>query len=117
MVADGRSLHGAKVGDSRLHLCRSASLQSLTRNHLLASVVFWLGKLTPEAASRPDAAMVMQALAGQAAIQAGLGIHPDTTKQREADGFGSACLALHIGVSIQPYPDGPETDVHWTVNR
>jgi len=117
VVADGRSLHGAKVGDSRLHLCRSASLQSLTRNHLLASVVFWLGKLTPEAASRPDAAMVMQALAGQPAIQPGQGIHPDTTKQRESDGFGSACLALNIGVSIQTCPDGPETDVHLTVNR
>src|SRR4030042_294970 len=43
LIADGRTLHIANVGDSRTYLCRDGAFQQLTRDHTFANVMGCLG--------------------------------------------------------------------------
>ncbi len=44
LIADGKTLHIANVGDSRVYLIRDGSLQQLTRDHTFANVMVWQGQ-------------------------------------------------------------------------
>jgi len=107
LIADGKTLHIANVGDSRIYLCREGSLLQLTRDHVFANVMVWLGKLTPEAAAaNPDAGKVMRALGVHAALQVDQGIYLDTTDYGEANRLGRAGIPLRTGDSILLCTDG-----------
>ncbi|HSR48302.1 MAG TPA: protein phosphatase 2C domain-containing protein, partial [Anaerolineales bacterium] len=107
MIVDGKTLHIANVGDSRIYLSRGGALQQLTRDHTFANVMVWLGKLTPEAAAaNPDADKVMRALGLQAALQVDQGIYLNTTDYGEANVFGRAGLPLQTGDSLLVCSDG-----------
>jgi serine/threonine protein phosphatase PrpC len=107
LIVDGKMLHIANVGDSRIYLCRSGSLQQLTRDHTFANVMVWLGKLTPEAAaSNPDADKLMRALGVKAALQVDQGAYLGTTDYGEANALGRAGLPLQTGDSVLLCSDG-----------
>ena len=107
LIADGRTLHIANVGDSRIYLCRDGTIQQLTRDHTFANVMVWLGKLTPEAAaSNPDADKVMRALGINAALQVDQGVYLGTTDYGEANLHGRAGFPLQSGDSVLLCSDG-----------
>ena len=107
LIADGRTLHIANVGDSRIYLCREGTFQQLTRDHTFANVMVWLGKLTPEAAaSNPDADKVMRALGIHPALQVDQGVYLGTTDYGEANFHGRAGFQLQTGDSILLCSDG-----------
>jgi protein phosphatase len=107
LIVDGKMLHIANVGDSRIYLCRAGSLQQLTRDHTFANVMVWLGKLTPEAAaSNPDAGKLMRALGVRAALQVDQGTYLSTTDYGEANVQGRAGLPLQTGDSVLLCSDG-----------
>lgn len=107
LIVDGRMLHVANVGDSRIYLNRGGALQQLTRDHTFANVMVWLGKLTPEAAaSNPDSDKVMRALGVNAALQVDQGVYLGTTDYGEANMHGRAGLPLQTGDSVLLCSDG-----------
>jgi protein phosphatase len=107
LIVDGKTLHIANVGDSRIYLCRGGSLLQLTRDHTFANVMVWLGKLSPQsAASNPDAGKVMRALGVHAAIQVDQGVYLRTTDYGEANAEGRAGIPLQTGDSILLCSDG-----------
>ncbi|MBM3122872.1 MAG: serine/threonine-protein phosphatase, partial [Chloroflexi bacterium] len=107
LIVDGKVLHVANVGDSRIYLSRGGALQQLTRDHTFANVMVWLGKLTPEAAaSNPDADKVMRALGVNAALQVDQGVYLSTTDYGEANVEGRAGFPLQVGDSILLCSDG-----------
>jgi serine/threonine protein phosphatase PrpC len=107
LIVDGKMLHVANVGDSRIYLCRNGSLLQLTRDHTFANVMVWLGKLTPEAAAaNPDADKVMRALGVNAALQVDQGVYLGTTDYGEANVQGRAGLPLQTGDSVLLCSDG-----------
>jgi serine/threonine protein phosphatase PrpC len=107
LIVNGRTLHIANVGDSRIYLCRDGILQQLTRDHTFANVMVWQGKLSPEsAAANPDAEKVMRALGPQAALQVDQGVYLSTTDYGEANAAGRPGLPLRPGDSILLCSDG-----------
>ncbi len=107
LIVDGRTLHIANVGDSRIYLCRGGTFQQLTRDHTFANVMVWLGKLTPEAAaSNPDADKVMRALGIHPALQVDQGVYLNTTDYGEANFHGRTGFPLQTGDSILLCSDG-----------
>jgi protein phosphatase len=107
LIADGKTLHIANVGDSRIYLCRDGALQQLTRDHTFANVMVWLGKLSPEAAAaNPDAGKVMRALGVHPALQVDQGVYLSTTDYGEANGYGRAGIPLQTGDSVLLCSDG-----------
>jgi len=107
LIVDGRTLHIANVGDSRIYLCRDGTFQQLTRDHTFANVMVWLGKLTPEAAaSNPDADKVMRALGIHPALQVDQGVYLGTTDYGEANLHGRAGFPLQSGDSVLLCSDG-----------
>jgi len=107
LIADGKTLHIANVGDSRIYLCRDGAVQQLTRDHTFANVMVWLGKLSPEAAAaNPDAGKVMRALGVHPALQVDQGVYLSTTDYGEANMHGRAGIPLQTGDSVLLCSDG-----------
>ncbi len=107
VIVNEDTLYVANAGDSRIYLCRASELQQLTRDHIFAHVMVWLGKLSPEAAaSNPDANRVMRVLGTKDSLQVDLGIYLTTTEYGDANRLGRNGLALQAGDSILVCSDG-----------
>lgn len=107
VIVNDETLYVANAGDSRIYLCRAGELQQLTRDHIFAHVMVWLGKLSPEAAaSNPDANRVMRVLGTKDSIQVDLGIYLTTTEYGDANRIGRNGFALQAGDSILVCSDG-----------
>lgn len=106
-VEDSETLYIANVGDSRIYLCRDGELTQLTRDHIFANVMVWMGKLSPEAASiNPDANRVMRVLGTRENIQVDMGIYIGTTDYGEANRKGLEGFPLRPGDSVVLCSDG-----------
>lgn len=68
-IVDGRRLHIAHAGDSRLYRLRGGKLKQLTKDHSLVAQMVEKGHLTPEeAASHPQRSVITRALGAEQKI-------------------------------------------------
>lgn len=107
VVENGTKAYIANVGDSRAYLSRAGQLRPLTRDHIFANVMVWLGKLSAEAAAaNPEANRVMRVIGTREDLQVDLGLYLDTTEYGPANQVGRSGLALKRGDSILLCSDG-----------
>lgn len=107
VIADGRTLYIATVGDSRIYLVRNGKLSQLSYDHSYANMMVQRGQMDRAAAdAHPKAQVVMRAIGVRETVSVDLGFYVGTIDEETAGERGRKGLPLQQGDAVLVCSDG-----------